>query len=226
MENIRSPEDILASLQSGNLKSGIFLVTGERGAGKTTWLNKLVSVASDASFQVKGLLSPGSFENGVKVAINLIALGSGEKRIMSTPVPQQLNAGKGKLRRLDTGELVLGGWQMHEDVLTWGNDLLYQLLTTPQPADNRVRSLLIIDELGPLEFNHGLGFTNAIKFGDFLNPNRLSSTQAKQDDNTHPDPVHLLPYHASFIVIRPDLLPRALANWPQAQILEINPSTR
>ena len=197
------------------------LLTGERGAGKTTWLAKLVDAARQAGYQVKGLLSPGTFENGVKVAINLVDLATQETRVMSTPVEPHLAAGRGGIRRLDNGNLVLGGWLMHEEVLQWGNDRLYECILSHHTSSEERPSLLIIDELGPLEFNHGFGFTHAIQFGGLLNlkthtPRLFTAHDGQISEQAEPGGKQ-----ASFIVIRPDLIPKALTIWPQAHTLEI-----
>jgi nucleoside-triphosphatase THEP1 len=221
-----TPAKLISALQTSGSVSGIYLVTGERGAGKTTWLKKLVSAARQAGYQVCGLLSPGTFENGVKVAINLVDLDSGQERVMSTPIPQHLSAGKGGIRRLQTGELVLGGWQMHEDVLQWGNALLYNLLVSHHASASQAATLLVIDELGPLEFVHGLGFTHAIQFGSILNLISRPPTPSNEGAPHPIQPAQTTSLQAAFIVVRPDLIPKATRIWPQAQIIEINPTTR
>lgn len=214
-------ESILSQLQSHTPIQGLFLVTGERGAGKTTWLKKLITAARQTDYQVHGLLSPGTFENGEKVAINLINLANDETRVMTIPIETHLAAGHGGIRRLETGELVLGSWQVHEDTMQWGNQILFQLLTQSMSSDHSAKQILIIDELGPLEFVHGLGFTAAIQHG-----NRLNSIEPgiRQYTLSNRQPTHSkpsLPFLAAFIVVRPGLLPHAFTIWPEAKTIEI-----
>ncbi len=49
---------------------------------------------------------------------------------MSSLVEAHLAAGRGGIRRLESGVLVLGGWRMHENVMLWGVDSA----ATAQPA--------------------------------------------------------------------------------------------
>jgi hypothetical protein len=217
MSEDSSAKSILSQLQTNSPVKGIFLVTGERGAGKTTWLAKLADAARQAGYQVKGLLSPGTFENGVKVAINLVDLATQETRVMSTPVEPHLAARRAGIRRLDNGDLVLGCWLMYEEVLQWGNDRLYEHL---HASPGEKPSLLIIDELGPLEFNHGLGFNYAIQFGDQLNQKAHTPTVCTAPDGQKFEQAEPGGIQAAFIVVRPDLIPKALTIWPQAHTLE------
>lgn len=216
-----SANSLLTQLQTHTPIQGLFLVTGERGAGKTTWLKKLIAAARQVGYQVHGLLSPGTFVNGEKVAINLVDLASDETRVMTTPIETHLAAGHGGIRRLDTGELVLGGWQVHEDTLQWGNQILLQLFTQPETSTHSDQQILIIDELGPLEFVHGLGFTAAIQYGNRLNSIEPGIMQHTLSNLQPTQPESFTPFQAAFIVVRPGLLPQAFSLWPQAQTIEI-----
>lgn len=67
------------------------LVTGERDAGKTRWCERAIAAARAAGRDVRGLLSPGAFVAGQKVAIRVRDLCSGEERILATrrPLPRE-----------------------------------------------------------------------------------------------------------------------------------------
>jgi hypothetical protein len=80
-------------------------------------------------------------------------------------------------------------WAFDGEALAWGN----QVLGNIHPCD-----LLVIDELGPLEFERGEGWMHgftAVDDGD---------------------------YTLAVVVIRPDLVDKALEKWPCANILEID----
>lgn len=190
-----SPTELLASFFSEGQRHRIYLVSGERGAGKTVWCTHLAHRASQAGYQVAGLLSPGFFVAKNKLGINLLDLSTNEIRSLSRVAADHERAGRGEVRHLQNGSLVVGGWRMEASTLDWADRILTRLLTTPPPE----KTILIIDELGPLEFNHGQGLTAPL-----LLP---------IDDG----------YQAAFIVVRPELLPKAYEHWPEAQLIEIQP---
>ncbi|MBO9309410.1 MAG: hypothetical protein J7551_06465 [Chloroflexi bacterium] len=117
----------------------IVVITGESGAGKTTWCGQMRAFAEREALRVAGLISYGVFDGDRKVAIALCALPSGEQRILAT-------------RR----EYVVGAatpcWQFDESVLAWGDSQLAALGAC---------DVLIVDELGPLELLHGRGWQSA-----------------------------------------------------------------
>lgn len=120
----------------------LWLVSGPRGAGKTTFCRLLVRRARAAGWGVAGLLSPAIVEAGVKTGILAEDLRSGEARHLALTVRQP------------PFDLQLGRWFFDRAVLDWGNHLLAACL----PCD-----LLIVDELGPLELVRGEGWRAALE---------------------------------------------------------------
>lgn len=117
----------------------IVVVTGESGAGKTRWCEALRAFAESQSLRAAGLISYGVFEGTEKVAIELCALPSGERR------------------RLAERRAYLAGdatplWAFDQAALAWGDAHLAQLTAC---------DVLIVDELGPLELLHGRGWQSA-----------------------------------------------------------------
>jgi nucleoside-triphosphatase THEP1 len=117
--------------------SGLIVITGEIQAGKTTLCRELADSARDQGWDVAGLLSPAVFEGGEKTAIDVINLRDGERRRLA-----ELNSGAGA--KLETKR-----WSFFSEPVSWGNQILKEAV----PCD-----LLIIDELGPLEFNRAEGW--------------------------------------------------------------------
>jgi iron complex transport system ATP-binding protein len=152
----------------------LLLITGLSGIGKTTWCNQLVQHARQQGKSVKGLLSPAVFENGRKTAIDLVNLETGERRQLAT------------LRSDRSARLVTTQWQFDPDMVNWGNDILHDL----SGGD-----LLIIDELGPLEFLRGEGFLEGLRLID----------EGR--------------YQLACVVVRPSLLPQAQQRWSQAHVV-------
>lgn len=121
-------------------KPTLIVISGEVGTGKTTYCTGIAQYVRAQGQRVGGLLSVGAFVAGAKVAIDLQDLTTGETRRLairrarpdlSSPTPN---------------------WQFDEAALRWGNAVL---------AATPACDLLIIDELGPLELLHGVGYQAA-----------------------------------------------------------------
>jgi len=166
---ILNPFNFLAKWGRAN-EPTLFLLTGFSGAGKTTWCLKLAEEAAALGWRVRGLCSPAVFESGHKTAIDLLDL--------HTYTRKRLAVRKSET----TDQLVTKEWQFDSDALKWGNTLL-------QPESCY---LFILDELGPLELERGIGFTNAFSVLD-----------------AHP-------FRLGCVVVRPSLLQTAQERWPSA----------
>lgn len=117
------------------------VVTGDSGAGKTTWCAELAAYVRGLGLQVAGLSSPGVFVDGQKTGISLVDLASGERRQLAT-------------RRLIRDEASpTPNWQFNAETLAWGEAVLKRIASC---------DLLVIDELGPLELLHGQGWHYAL----------------------------------------------------------------
>jgi len=159
----------------------IILLSGESGLGKTTLCLKLLEMLKDIPLIVNGVVCPPLYEGSIKSGIEVLILKSNEKR---------------QLARLNKGEnngLFTRKWLFDETVTSWGN----QELAKATPCD-----VLVIDELGPLEFERDSGFLNAF-------------TAINSRD-----------YRSALVVIRPSLLAKAIEHWPDAFAVSITSETR
>ena len=155
----------------------LWILTGARGTGKTTFCRHLAHHASSSGWDVAGLISPAWLDDdGKKIGILAEDLRSGEQRVLAYTTHHH------------GADLRLGPWHFDERVLDWGNQVI---------ADSTPCDLLIVDELGPLEFKVGNGLTATF---DVLSEGR---------------------YRISCVVIRPSLLAEACARWPRAKQLPI-----
>ena len=153
----------------------LFLVTGSQGAGKTTFCRHLVEAAREAGWRTAGLLSNPVFEGSKRIAIDAEDLKRGETRRLAV--------------RSDTPTPGTRHWKFDEPALAWGN----HVLTDSIPAD-----LLVIDELGPLEFERETGWQAG-----------LAAVDSRQ-------------YAVAIVVVRPELLGEALLRWDEANLVEID----
>ncbi|MGA2503107.1 MAG: nucleoside-triphosphatase [Anaerolineales bacterium] len=166
---VDSPDSLLASLLSANETGKLILVTGKTGSGKTRWCMDLAEQAKAGGFNAVGLISPAVFDRDIKTGIDLVDVESGSK--------QRLAVRRGKSGE---GQFTVG-WDFNEEVLNWGNLILGQLETS---------QLLILDEMGPLELDQGVGLVNGIGL--------ISARR----------------YGLACVVVRPSLLEIARTLWP------------
>lgn len=155
----------------------IHLLTGEIQSGKTSLCLEVMEIARKAGVRLGGVISPGVFVSGEKTAIDLLDIRSGERRRLADGLGGR------------SSEISTKRWAFLPDTVTWGN----QVLKTAVPCE-----LLMIDELGPLEFHRGEGLVTG--FG----------TVGTGD------------YRAALLVIRPSLLEEALSRWNVARIINLD----
>lgn len=156
----------------------IFVITGDRGAGKTTLCRILIDYARAANWQVSGLLCPARIEGDWKTGIEVLNLRSAEQYLLARRAE-----GESDPLRIYTPD-----WVFDRARLEWGN----QCLNEAVPTD-----LLVVDELGPLELEQGVGWQSGIR--------ALDSGQ----------------FHLALVVVRPELIRHARARWPQAESITL-----
>ena len=172
---LSSPDSLLASYLSEHELTGLTLLTGPSGCGKTRLCEALAERAREAGLSIGGILCPAVFEGGRKVGIDQMDLASGERKRLAV--------------RCD-GAGTVGCWRIDARVIAWGNRIIASL---------KGEDLIIIDELGPLEFESGGGYRQALRL---LDEGR---------------------YRVALVVVRPALLPLAHLRWPQAVTLTPGP---
>ena len=118
----------------------VWMLTGERGTGKTSLCRALAAQARQHGWDIAGVTSPAVFENEIKTGILVEDVRRGENRPLAV-----VEAG-------GTFDLPVGKWFFDRTVLAWGD----QVIASSPPCD-----LLIVDELGPLELLQGGGWQSA-----------------------------------------------------------------
>ncbi|MFW6069888.1 MAG: nucleoside-triphosphatase [bacterium] len=158
----------------------LFLVTGPSGSGKTYWCQQVVEHARGHDWSVAGLLAPPVMDGEEKVGIDLLDLGSGERRRLATRMTVTERASDGG------AGLTFGCWRFDHEVFVWGNSVLREI----NAAD-----LLIVDELGPLEFRQQQGLQAAFPLLDGWR------------------------YRLACVTARPSLVGAVRMRWPWSQLL-------
>ncbi len=157
----------------------IFIISGEIDSGKTRLCLTASETFKGLGWRVCGVASPGVFHEGHKVAIDAQDLQSGERR---------------RLAELQSFDATLSGpqtkrWAFSDETLAWCNSLIGTLSDC---------DLMIVDELGPLEFDRSEGLLSALRAIDRGR------------------------YRLALVVVRPSLLATAEARWPHAKMLQIS----
>ena len=154
----------------------IIILTGTGDAGKTTLCLRLLEGLRHTNLIIKGVLSPPREENGTRIGIDLLDIEKEFRQPLAT------------LRSGDPGGLSTIRWKFEEGAMETGNHILKYAV----PCD-----LLVIDELGPLEFERSLGWLNGLKAVDSRE------------------------YNLAIVVIRPSLIEKALHRWPGAEVIDV-----
>jgi len=123
------------------LSSPLFILSGDREIGKTTFLKRLLQDFALRGRDIAGVVSPAVFQEQQKIGIDLL-----DPR---TRVQKRL----ADLRSVEETASVTQHWNFLPESMDWGN----QLLAAAVPCD-----LLIVDELGPLELKMGQGWQQGI----------------------------------------------------------------
>ncbi|MFU8773238.1 MAG: nucleoside-triphosphatase [Anaerolineales bacterium] len=174
-----SPGDLLASILSkGKSFQQLYLLSAASGAGKTTWCFEFVAQAREAGLKVAGLLSPAVFNGEEKIGIDMLDLSSQVRRSLASRSYQK-----------DPHASLCGAWIFNQETLAWGNHCLQNLET----AD-----ILVLDEIGPLEFIHAQGLTAGLQLLDSGS------------------------YSIALVTIRPSLLETVRQRWPHSQVIVVS----
>ena len=160
-----------------NYLGRILIISGDKNTGKTFLCRKIIRVLKKKKVLVKGVISLGCYIEEKKSRIDVEDIFSDEKRTLARFSPGW------------DAENPIREWLFDQKNLEWGNELLRKSI----PAD-----VLIIDELGYLELEKHLGWTNAF--------NVLGSKR----------------YHLAIIVIRSGLVEKAEKLWPDSEIIDLN----
>jgi len=154
----------------------LWILSAPSGAGKTMLCRRLVTVARSSGWDVAGLITPAVCSGGIKIGIDAVAPRNMASRRLAQNTPS-----------LVFNQPVGRQWHFDSTAVAWGD----RQIALSTPCD-----LLIIDELGPLEFQHSQGWVSAF---DALGGGR---------------------YRLGIVVVRPDLIAEARQRLPVWGVIE------
>ena len=155
------------------------IVTGEVGSGKTQACAAAAARLRDLGWRTAGVLSLGVWAGDKKVAIDALDVRSGDMRRLADHASEHHH----------TQGPASPGWRFHAETIAWCNSLL----SAAAGCD-----LLVVDELGPLEFESGEGLVQGMRA---LDGGR---------------------FRLGLVVVRPRLVHAAQACWPTAAVLTLH----
>ena len=129
----------------------IALVTGCIGAGKSTAVERTVALARAQGLHPTGIWCPARLTGGRKTGISAVDLLSGETRLLAvTREPASADLpGKGPQGQQGCR------YRFDPEVLAWASGVL-------DHAAGLTDSLLVVDEIGPLELKQDQGFAGIL----------------------------------------------------------------
>jgi nucleoside-triphosphatase THEP1 len=158
----------------------ILLVSGQSGCGKTAFCTRFLHGLPETirnSWRIRGILSPPLMRGGERCGIIAVNLETNERRHFAAH------------NRSKAGGIHTASWRFDPRTLRWCNEVLAAAV----PCD-----LLIIDELGPLEFEQDRGCLEGLKAVDTGQ------------------------FQLAVVVVRTRLIERALERWPSADRIDLS----
>ncbi|MBN1519139.1 MAG: hypothetical protein JW923_03525 [Spirochaetales bacterium] len=180
----------------------IILVSGERGSGKTSCAKRAADMAKSRA-RCDGVLCPATFLGSAKTDIRWLRVGSDLSRVLARAYPESPDQpGRPSLDPEHPLGLRLGRWLFDRAELENADRVLEAAILSLGSRDAFARAALV-DELGPLELDHGLGFTLALK--------ALDTWHAAAAPG----------YRAAVVMARPEIRDRLMARWSGSETLDV-----
>jgi len=172
---------------------GYIFLTGNRGAGKTTWLGEEVRRRRAAGQETVGIIAPAIFGKKDKLGIEAWLLPTDERFNLASVqprIPSQAHPSQQPCQPLRPDADLT--WRFDDAAVQRVNAHLQTIAAASSP-----KALLVIDEIGPLELCRQAGFTAALELLD----KRI--------------------YEQAIVVIRPSLVGQAQQRWPGSEIKQV-----
>ncbi|MDO5328890.1 MAG: nucleoside-triphosphatase [Coriobacteriia bacterium] len=124
------------------MEQKLYILSGKRGCGKSTYLQKFVKYLDKKSITYTGVLAPGVFEGKKKVAIDNVLLPEGERFRFAD-------------HKVGGGQVGFSkNWKFDLDAMDKVNEYFHHI---------EIKDFVIVDELGPLELVQNKGIFYACR---------------------------------------------------------------
>ena len=115
-------------------KENVVIITGEIHQGKTSILQALIPMFKEQNLVVGGIISPGIFEDNMRIGYDIIDVATGERRVLSRTTGSE-------------NMIQIGKYFLHDEGLVFG--------TTALSVENNWNSnMIVVDEIGPMELDN------------------------------------------------------------------------
>jgi len=203
----------------------MYIISGPSGSGKSTSCAALYERLKANSVHIGGVICTAVFEHGQKTGIDAVMPGSGKSGVPLARVRAGFEIGSSRagmspgmdkrripvVNRDDPGRFSFGMWEFNAvalgevdaSVAAWLEDA--RTAAGAMKASGQVQ-IAIIDEIGPLELVHGLGFMRTLAILDAI---------AASSVNGGP---------VCIVSARPEITDILKGRWPEARSIEPLPS--
>ncbi len=199
----------------------MILFSGDRGLGKSGALSELALILGP---KAGGVICPGAYEEGRKSAVywrDLAREADGSKagrlagaELLARELPEYAGTpGQPRLDLSGDGLLRYGKWEFSRSALAAADEACLRALMDPS------LDLAIVDEIGPLELSHGLGYVKTLERLDEL----FGAGPAAARGSGHSGATER---KAVIVALRPDLEPILAQRWPGGALLELTKQNR
>ncbi|MFH2113385.1 MAG: nucleoside-triphosphatase [Spirochaetota bacterium] len=167
----------------------IILLVGQKGSGKTTVAMNLAKRLVQAGILVGGVICPGIYEQNRKTGIKIHYPASGHEKLLGM---ERSSVGKPAPETTGPDTFSYGRWEFRRSALAAADaSILKDIGTSP---------FVFVDEIGPLELDHGIGMSQT-----------LARLDADKDINNC----------AILVCARQDLVQALTARWPGSSLVEL-----
>ncbi|RJQ44768.1 MAG: hypothetical protein C4545_00715 [Anaerolineaceae bacterium] len=121
----------------------VWIITGAQNSGKSVMMLDIMRIVQDDGIPICGLVSPGVYENGERIAIQVLDIETGERVILADLKPGWDPDNPNKK------------WKMREENILWGNEHLQKIRTKGK--------IYFLDEIGIYELLDGKGWQRGLQ---------------------------------------------------------------
>ncbi len=115
-------------------KSNVFIITGNQGEGKSTFLKGILFELKQAGIKTAGFYAEGKWKDDVRVKFDIVDIQSCHQRLLCCDEETQ-------------GFEKVGRFYFNPETIRWGEDIIAK-------AKLQERCVFVIDEIGKFELNH------------------------------------------------------------------------